>query len=294
MKGLSRESRMLIDAARDGDDPSAADRKRVRAALARKIAVGAVAGAVAVTATHGAAGAVATAATSSGTGLAAAGAGAGTVGAAAAGAGGASIAAGVVTAGFGAKLLVTVAIVGAVGAGSVGYARHESAKRAGTEARVATLDPSAAQRAPVSPLASPPVASPAREPDPAADTPAPPVLATPSPVSKPLDAPLAPSRLPQAATAPSDLDVEIALLADVNVALRAKDAALALRILDERARRFPNGALAEESEAARVFALCEIGRADEARDVAGRFLREHPRSPLAPRVSRACDEPSTF
>ena len=74
-----------------------------------------------------------------------------------------------------------------------------------------------------------------------------------------------------------------------------KEGARALRILDERRRRFPNGALGEESEAARVFALCEMGRTDEARDVAGRFLREHPRSPLAPRVSRACDEePSTF
>jgi len=91
------------------------------------------------------------------------------------------------------------------------------------------------------------------------------------------------------------LDAELALLQEVHGALQAHDGGRALRLLDEHSRRFPNGALAEESEAARVFALCELGRADEARDVAGRFLREHPRSPLAPRVTRACDaEPSTF
>jgi hypothetical protein len=98
-----------------------------------------------------------------------------------------------------------------------------------------------------------------------------------------------------AAAPPSELDAELALLQEVHGALQAHDGGRALRLLDEHSRRFPNGALAEESEAARVFALCELGRADEARDVAGRFLREHPRSPLAPRVTRACDaEPSTF
>jgi outer membrane protein assembly factor BamD (BamD/ComL family) len=98
-----------------------------------------------------------------------------------------------------------------------------------------------------------------------------------------------------AAPAPSSLDVEIALLQDANGALREKDGARALRLVDEHSRRFPNGTLGEEFEAARVFALCQSGRMSEARDVAGRFLREHPRSPLVPRVSRACDsDPSTF
>jgi len=63
-----------------------------------------------------------------------------------------------------------------------------------------------------------------------------------------------------------------------------------LRILEDHARRFPNGALAEERDAARVLALCDLQRLDEARDVARRFLREHPRSPLAPRVAHACDD----
>ena len=93
----------------------------------------------------------------------------------------------------------------------------------------------------------------------------------------------------------SDLDGELALLQEAHAALRANEGARALRLLQEHSRRFPNGELAEESEAARVFALCQLGRADEARDLAGRFLREHPRSLMAPRVTRVCDgEPSTF
>jgi hypothetical protein len=311
MRGLSQESRKLIDAARDGDNPSSADRRRVRAALARKIAVGAAVGAVAATATHAAAGGVAAAAGTSGAGAAAgtAAAGAGVVaagGAATAAGGATSLAAGAIATGFGAKLLVTVAIVGAVSAGTLGYVRLEATKRAVADAQtvaveratargVATTRPAAPLARPLAPQAAtpPPVAPVVPAPIATADAPTAPAAL---PAAKlPSSSTLTPSSAPPPAAAPSALDVEIALLQDANGALRMKEGARALRILDERRRRFPNGALAEESEAARVFALCEMGRADEARDVAGRFLREHPRSPLAPRVSRACDEePSTF
>ena len=139
MKTLSRESRLLIDAARDGDEPSVDDRRRVRSALARKIAVGAAAGAVAVTATHAATGGVAprreprtggarrrrTAARRR-RGAVAGGRSGRRAG------GGRSPAASprAIATGLGAKILVSVAIVGALGAGTVGYARHEAAKRA--------------------------------------------------------------------------------------------------------------------------------------------------------------------
>jgi outer membrane protein assembly factor BamD (BamD/ComL family) len=116
-----------------------------------------------------------------------------------------------------------------------------------------------------------------------------------SPTKSPASAPAAPAAPVAAAATRSDLDVELALLQEAQGALRTNDGARALRLLDEHARSFPNGALAEESEAARVFALREVGRTEEARDVAARFLREHPRSPLAPRVARAFEtEPSTF
>jgi hypothetical protein len=87
----------------------------------------------------------------------------------------------------------------------------------------------------------------------------------------------------------SGLDVELALLRDAHTALRDGDGAGALALLREHARRFPAGALSEERDAARVLALCKVGRVAEARDVASRFLREHPRSPQASRVARACD-----
>ena len=229
--------------------------------------------------------------------------GVGAAGGAAAAGGTASITAGAIATGFGAKLLVTVAIVGAVGAGTVGYARHEATKHAVAETHEVAR--AAAPTAPVAPRVAKPASAPAVVPAPPIPVvPAPVVTpevspapaATTLPVPKTLSSPVAPSiPVAPAAAPPSDLDVEIALLQDANGAIRAKDGARALRLLDEHARRFPNGALGEESEAARVFALCAIGRADEARDVAGRFLREHPRSPLAQRVSRACDaEPSTF
>ena len=305
MKGLSRESRALIDAARDGDNPSANDRKRVRAALARKIAVGAAAGAVAATATHAAQAGTLAAGTAAGAGVAAAGA-AGVAGAAAgtatAGAG-TSIAAGAIATGFGAKLLVTVAIVGAVGAGTVTYSKHESAKRVAAATQVAAVasDPARGAGQVVKGVAPGAIGE--------VNT-APAVLAADSPnVVAPVPAsaggslqtgaPPSPSPPVAVATIPSsiapDLDAELALLQEAHAALRANEGARALRLLEEHSRRFPNGELGEESEAARVFALCELGRVSEARDVAGRFLREHPRSPLAQRVSRACDaEPSTF
>jgi outer membrane protein assembly factor BamD (BamD/ComL family) len=71
-------------------------------------------------------------------------------------------------------------------------------------------------------------------------------------------------------------------------ALKAGDAASALDALDEHARRFPNGILAEERASQRVVALCSAGRIAEAQAEGERFLREHPLSPAATRVRGAC------
>jgi hypothetical protein len=40
--------------------------------------------------------------------------------------------------------------------------------------------------------------------------------------------------------------------------------------------------------AARVFALCELGRVEQARVTAGEFLNVAPDSPLVPRVLSSC------
>jgi hypothetical protein len=74
---------------------------------------------------------------------------------------------------------------------------------------------------------------------------------------------------------------EARLVRQARDSLRSGDAAAALRLLDEHARRFPDGVLAEERSAERVSALCKLGRDDEAREEGARFLRANPGSALA-------------
>jgi outer membrane protein assembly factor BamD (BamD/ComL family) len=81
---------------------------------------------------------------------------------------------------------------------------------------------------------------------------------------------------------------EALLLRGARAALARGDGATALARVDEHAARFPAGALVEERQAARVFALCASGRATEARATASTFLATSPRSPLAPQVQRTC------
>jgi hypothetical protein len=71
-------------------------------------------------------------------------------------------------------------------------------------------------------------------------------------------------------------------------ALRDKDPEQALRLLDEQDRRFQAGLLPQERAAARVMALCQATRVEEARAQASRFERQWPRSPLLSRVRSAC------
>src|SRR5262249_4982007 len=58
--------------------------------------------------------------------------------------------------------------------------------------------------------------------------------------------------------------------------------------MDERDRRFPDGALAEERDAARVLALSQLGRTADACVNAARFVEAHPLSPQASTVRAAC------
>ncbi len=62
----------------------------------------------------------------------------------------------------------------------------------------------------------------------------------------------------------------------------------ALARLSEHERLFPSGALRSERLAARVFALCALGRSAEARLVTREFERVAPGSPLTPRVLASC------
>jgi hypothetical protein len=79
---------------------------------------------------------------------------------------------------------------------------------------------------------------------------------------------------------------ELALLAEVQAALRRGDGASALRRLD--AHVTTDRQLAAERSAARVLALCALGRVQEARRAAAVFVREHPGSVQRDAVERAC------
>jgi hypothetical protein len=81
---------------------------------------------------------------------------------------------------------------------------------------------------------------------------------------------------------------ETHLLREADAALRGGDAARALALLDDHARLYPSGVLAEERSVERIFALCKLGRTTEARAHATRFLRAHPDSPLADGVRASC------
>lgn len=103
------------------------------------------------------------------------------------------------------------------------------------------------------------------------------------------------SRSPRpSASSPSSLAGEIQLMHDVEAALGAGQPARALQLLDDAAKspaahagRYA-GAMGEERAAARVVTLCRLGRVDDARADAARFVRDRPRSPLVERVRSTC------
>jgi hypothetical protein len=94
--------------------------------------------------------------------------------------------------------------------------------------------------------------------------------------------------VPPAPPTPTTLEAETRLVRAGVAALHAGDSARALALFDEHARSYPNGILAEERAAERVAALCDLGRDAEARTAAAAFLRDHPRSTLSARVQASC------
>jgi hypothetical protein len=97
-------------------------------------------------------------------------------------------------------------------------------------------------------------------------------------------APAGPPRPARLAAKGDPLTAELRLLAQAHGAYTRRDFALALRMVAEHARRFPNGRLAEQREALRVRSLLGSGRADEADRAAAAFAIRFPRSVLLPRV----------
>jgi hypothetical protein len=164
-----------------------------------------------------------------------------------------------------AKLVAALAVTGTV-AGGAWYAHERSSPPPSTRLAVAPTEPRAV-------VPTPPVAS-----------------AVPS--DAPEVAQPAPSRAEERAARPpsrsEELAAEIALLAQVNVAINSGQASRAFALLRDYDRRFSPGVLGEERAAAGVLALCAAGRVDAARSAAERFEKRWPRSPLLARIGSSC------
>lgn len=291
----------LLDEARNCDDPTHADRARISAAMAPRLAALGVAPVVFTAAPLAAApvatGVTVTAATT-----------------AAATTAGAATATGVGL-GLGAKVAM-VLVAASVAAGGTMYGLHARERasapvEAATQARAAQT---AAQPAAVpasNALAERALPSPAEAR--AIDTRAVKPLATITPVlhTRPLHpmrarfaATRSTTRAPSSVTsepvaaptesiAPAEpidasLREELAIIARANTALRLEHPADALRALDEHARRFQAGMLSEERRGLRVLALCQLSPNQAALDARDAFLRTAPNALLAPKVRAAC------
>jgi len=194
-----------------------------------------------------------------------------TISAASAGATSTTAGATLVTSGAGALVKVLGVLGALVVVGSVSY--------------VALAPRAEAPAAPVAQGAPQPPSAPAAE-EPAVAS------AVPAPVEAPAASAPSPRKAPSArpATEPAEgaLTHETRLVSEARAALRAGNASGALQRLEEHARTFPAGVLAEERDAERVAALCALGRTSEARARATRFSREHPTSALGAKVRATC------
>lgn len=179
---------------------------------------------------------------------------------------GAASLAGVLGAASASKLVVAVALGGALGAGTYHVAQPPEPVRGALTQSLATplaaAATAAAQQTRVPPT-PPPQAVPA--------TPAP---AGRAPTQVRLPAPSVPATLPP----PSQLRAEAALLSRARTHARI-DPAQALVALVEHAQRFPNGALREERELFMIRLLAEGGRLDSAREKLRHLELTSPNSP---------------
>ncbi|MDC0740200.1 hypothetical protein [Polyangium mundeleinium] len=270
MSELGPEARAILLAGRDGDDPSPADRARLRRALAAAIAAGG--------ASVGGEG-VADAATTK----------LGEVASATKIASAAKTSAVFSLGGLAWKGMLALIVGGAASAVAI---------LGPTKAHVETPPAATHLEAPAPLGQTPPAQRPAEvevqplEALPTDEPPPPPVPAhqnTPA-VNAPFKRPAAPIATNEPPPAPvvDPLLAETKRLRAVHGAMKEGDPEQALRLLDETSAGAEGQSLRAERTAARVLALCKLGRVAEARAEAARFLSESPGSPLADRVRKAC------
>ena len=146
----------------------------------------------------------------------------------------------------------------------------------------------------VAPVASPSAQTP--EPDPVASAAVPvsslPLLVTQPPrrrrLARHVAAPVQPAQLvdPNAG-----LEAEMRTVRAADAALRSGNVNEAEGLLEQHAREFPSGTLAEERDGLRIVASCQNGDSDSQR-AAAQFLERAPRSLIAARVRAACARPN--
>jgi hypothetical protein len=304
MSGIRDEAQSLFEAGRAGHEPRAEDRERVlRGVLVR---VGVV---------------TSTLAAHSASASSAAGGGASIAGAASASS----------LAGLGAKLVLGLALAGSAGAGLYHYVRpHASEQALPAPALSARFASRSAPPAFAEPGAEPGIAPRLAEPElpsgaasaarvggtapssrgdvrandvteaagavpeiaPAGEVSAPrassvaafPELGAPA-ASKPALA------APKSSASGAVLSAEARALADAQRALREGRNSEALSRIEQQESQFASGELGQERRAAKIVALCALGRVTEARALALRFLADSPRSPLAARIRATCAVP---
>lgn len=168
-------------------------------------------------------------------------------------------------------------------------ARHGIDMHAVQRAHVASQPREIAARAnvPVPVPAPPPAPIAARSPEAPVPSPrlppAPP--SAPPPIEPPAGEPVAAGSV---SPEMSSLLEETRLLRAAQTSLGAGDARAALARLDELGARHASGVLREERLAAHIVALCAVGRDEEARREAALFLAEAPLSIHAARVRASC------
>jgi hypothetical protein len=208
-----------------------------------------------------------------------------------------------------AKVLAALAAGGAAGAGAAGKASAATSATAGgalatklaviavavaglaTGAYLAMRSPSTTTTPPpsqseVSALPPEPQPEPEVVPEVTADAS---IEMAPEDVPDPAPKPRAKRKVEAPALSPADsLREERALIARASDALRDGDGAAALAAVKEHQRRFPDGLLIEERSAARVQALCALGRTADGTSAREAFLARWPRSVHAAKVRAAC------
>jgi hypothetical protein len=178
----------------------------------------------------------------------------------------------VVVAGKALKLLTLASVLSVIGTFSaVAYFGRQSAQLPTPAEKAIVVEPS-------------PMQAPSAQPQLTAEAPksaAPPAISSNTNKSEPSQYTAKSSR--------DSLGQEVQILSRAERELHNGRPELALKALDEHQRRFASGALVQERSAARVQALCALGRTQEAKVESIKLKRSSPNSPQAAQMSSPCE-----